>query len=131
MRHVIAIIVAYLLPVMAFVAVAAEQAASVEGNWSGGGTVVLKSGQKEPVRCRINYEKSTGRTFVISANCAHANGTFQQSGRIVKVSENSYSGRLYSDQYSVSGDISIAVNGNSQTLTATSEKGQATLVLKK
>lgn len=107
------------------------QAGSIEGNWNGSGVAVLKSGEKEPIRCRISYEKSSGRTFTISANCAHANGTFQQSGRIVQTSETSFSGRLYSDQYSVAGDISISLTGSSQTLKAVSEKGQATLTLTK
>lgn len=110
---------------------AVAQSASIEGRWSGGGVAALKDGQREPVRCRVSYEKSTGRTFLINANCSHSNGTFQQSGRITQLSANSYSGRLYSDQYSVAGQLSISVSGSRQTLTATSDKGRATLTLTK
>ncbi len=104
-------------------------AASIEGSWDGGGTVKLASGEDERVRCRVRYEQGTGRTFVLYATCAHSNGTFEQSGRVVQLSDNRYSGRLYSDQYSVSGDVSISVSGNRQTISAVSAKGTATLVL--
>lgn len=106
-------------------------AASIEGSWSGGGTVKLNTGQAERVQCRIRYEKGSGRTFVLYANCSHSNGTFQQSGRVVQLSSSSYSGRLYSDQYSVSGDVSISVSGNRQTITAVSPKGTARITLSK
>jgi len=106
-------------------------AASVEGSWSGSGTVRLKTGQVEPIRCRIKYEASTGRTFVMTVNCAHANGTFKQSGRIVKKSSSRYTGSLYSKDYGVSGNITISVNGRSQTLSAKSAKGTARIKLNK
>ena len=107
------------------------QAASIDGTWSGAGKVTLKNGSVESVRCRIRYEPGGGRTFVIHANCAHANGIFKQSGRIVQKTPNSYSGRLYSDQFGVSGNISIAVRGNKQTLTAVSANGRASVSLSK
>jgi len=106
-------------------------AASIEGSWAGGGTVRLKDGGVEKVRCRVKYEPGTGKTFVLYANCAHSNGTFQQSGRVVQRSSSQYTGRLYSEQYSVSGDVSIKVSGSRQTVTAVSPKGSATLTLRK
>lgn len=110
----------------------AAEAASIEGSWSGSGTVKLTEGGVERVRCRIRYEKSTGRTFVLHVTCAHSNGTFRVSGRIVRLSGgNRYSGRLYSDQYSVAGDVGISVSGSRQTLTAKSTKGTATVKLTK
>ncbi|MDH3579988.1 MAG: hypothetical protein OEM91_05100 [Hyphomicrobiales bacterium] len=110
----------------------AANAASIEGNWSGSGTVRLTEGGTEAVRCRIRYEKGSGRTFVLHVTCAHSNGTFKVSGRIVQLSGgNRYSGRLYSDQYSVAGDVGISVSGTRQTLTAKSKKGSATVKLTK
>ena len=106
-------------------------AASVTGSWAGSGKVKLKTGQVEPIRCRIRYEESSGRTFVMTVNCAHANGTFKQSGRVVKKSASRYTGRLYSQEYGVSGDISITVNGKSQTLRAKSAKGTASITLRR
>jgi hypothetical protein len=114
-----------------FTGITDTSAAAIKGTWAGGGTVKLNTGQVERVRCRIRYEESSGRTFVIYANCSHANGTFQQSGRIVKRSSTSYSGSLYSDQYSISGDLLISVSGNRQTISAKSSKGSAKIVLTK
>lgn len=109
----------------------AANAASIEGSWSGSGTVRLTEGGTEAVRCRIRYEKGSGRTFVLHVTCAHSNGTFKVSGRIVQLNGSQYSGRLYSDQYSVAGDVGISVSGTRQTLTAKSKKGSATVKLTK
>ncbi len=107
------------------------KAASIAGSWSGGGSVKLSSGQVEKVSCRIRYEQGSGRTFVLYVTCAHSNGTFQVSGRIVKLSNSRYSGRLYSEQYGTAGDVGISVSGNRQTVKAKSSKGTATVMLTK
>lgn len=106
-------------------------AASIAGSWSGRGTIRLTSGQVEPVSCSMSYEKSTGRTYVISARCSTTAGVFEQSGRVVQISSNRYTGRLYSDQYAVSGDLRISVSGSSQTVHISSPKGSGSLKLKK
>ncbi len=114
------------------VAATAEAAASILGSWSGRGSVRIKqSGQVEPVSCSIRYEAGTGRTFVLNATCASTAGTFQQSGRVVQNSGNSYSGRLYSDQYAVSGNVRISVNGSRQTVRVSSPKGSGSISLRK
>jgi hypothetical protein len=107
----------------------AAWAASIAGNWQGSGRVKLSGGQVENVRCRVSYEESTGRTFVITATCAHSNGIFKQSGRVVQINDSTYTGRLYSEQYGVAGDLSVRVSGSRQTVTATSKNGSATLSL--
>lgn len=114
-----------------FAGISDSHAATIIGTWNGGGTVKLTNGEVEKVRCRIRYEEGSGRTFIIYANCSHANGTFQQSGRVVRRSSSSYSGSLYSDQYSVSGDVNISVSGKRQTLSAKSAKGSARITLTK
>lgn len=112
-------------------ATTASAAASILGSWSGRGTVKLTSGQVEPVSCNVRYEEGGGRTFVLSARCASTAGTFVQSGRVVQRSSSSYTGRLYSDQYSVSGDVVISVSGSSQTVRVSSPKGSGSLSLRK
>lgn len=107
------------------------QAASLTGAWSGGGTVKLKTGHKERVRCRVRYTKGSGKTYGVSATCATTAGTISQSGRVVKVRGNRYSGRLYNADYAVSGRISISVSGKRQTVTVTSPKGNGRLSLSK
>lgn len=101
------------------------------GSWSGGGTVTLNDGGREKVRCRIRYSKSTGKTYLMDATCSHSNGTINQSGRVVQISGNRFSGRLYSDHYDVSGKITISVNGSKQTLSLSSAKGSGSITLSK
>jgi hypothetical protein len=112
-------------------ATSASAAANIIGSWKGRGSVKLTSGQVEPVSCRVRYEDGGGRTFVLYATCATTAGTFQQSGRVVQRSGSSYSGRLYSEQYSVSGDVSISVSGTSQTVRVSSPKGSGSLNLRR
>lgn len=129
MRIVFACLVACALGVIAAPAHAAPDVLS--GAWSGGGTVNLKQGGAEKLRCRISYEKSTGRTFLMHASCAHSSGTFKQTGRVVQISGSRFTGSLYSDQYSVSGDVAINVSGNSQRISVKSSKGSGSLSLSK
>ena len=115
------------------IAISASAAANIIGSWSGRGSVTLTSGQVEPVSCRISYEKGDdkGRTFVLYATCATTAGTFEQSGRVSKRSSSSYSGSLYSDQYSVSGKVTVSVKGSSQTLRVSSKNGRGSLSLRR
>ncbi len=115
------------------IATSASAAANIIGSWSGRGSVTLTSGQVEPVSCRVSYEKGDdkGKTFVLNATCATTAGTFVQSGRVSKRSSSSYSGSLYSDQYSVSGKVSISVKGSSQTIRVSSKKGRGSLSLRR
>ena len=115
------------LPLTASVA----SAASIVGSWSGRGTIRLTSGQVEPVSCSVKFEKSSGRTFLIHARCSTTAGIFEQSGRIVKRSSGKYSGRMYSDQYAVSGDLNISVSGKIQTVRISSSKGSGSIKLRK
>lgn len=114
-------------------ATSASAAANIIGSWKGRGSVKLTSGHVEPVSCSVRYESgdSSGKTYVLHATCATTAGTFQQSGRVVKRSGSSYTGRLYSDQYSVSGDVSISISGTRQTVRVSSPKGSGSLSLRK
>lgn len=115
------------------VATSASAAANILGSWSGRGSVKLTSGQVEPVSCRVSYEKgdAKGKTFVLTATCATTAGTFTQSGRVSKRGSSSYSGSLYSDQYAVSGKVSISISGSNQTIRVSSSKGSGSLRLRK
>ena len=127
MRHIVAFLLT--LIVGGFSVEAVAKTAPIAGSWAGNGSVKLKTGQIEKVRCRIKYEKGSGRTVVLYVTCAHANGTFQVSGRVVKKSNTYYTGRLYSEQYGTAGDVGITVSGNRQTVKAKSEQGTATVIL--
>lgn len=129
MRYVITCLLALLISSFAGVDVA--KAASIAGSWKGKGSVRLTNGRVESIRCGIRYEEGSGRTVVLYVTCAHANGTFKVSGRIVKRSNTYYAGRLYSEQYGTAGDVGITVNGSRQSVKATSDKGTASLILTK
>ncbi len=114
--------------------VTSATAASILGSWSGRGSVTLiPSGHVEPVSCRVSYEKGDdrGRTFVLHATCATTAGTFEQTGRVVKLSSSKYTGRLYSGQYDVTGDVTVSVSGSRQTVIVTSSKGKGKFKLRK
>src|SRR5262245_25772945 len=46
---------------------AKPQPASLEGSWSGGGTVVFPSGSREKARCRATFRRQTSSSFAMSA----------------------------------------------------------------
>lgn len=123
MRYGFAFLIA--LAVGTSMVAAPANAGSIVGAWRGDGLVNLKSGNSEPIRCRLQYEEGSGRTFVVHVTCSHANGIFKTSGRIVKLSDTRYSGRLYSEQHDVAGQVSISVNGSRQVIKASSSKGTA------
>lgn len=46
---------------------AIAQGANLQGTWSGGGRVVLPSGNVERARCRATFRQQSARTFGMSA----------------------------------------------------------------
>ena len=113
-------------------ATSAASAASIVGSWSGRGTVRLKSGQVEPVSCRVSYQKATaGKTFVVNANCATTAGRFAIYGRISKRSASSYRGSLFSEQSTLSGRINISLRGNSQSVSVSNAQGTGRITLRR
>lgn len=111
-----------------WMAAAEAEPATIVGAWSGAGTVRYEGGS-DRVLCRVSYAESTGRTYFLTATCATAGQSFQQDGRVVNIGGNRYVGRLYNSQYSVAGNLSVNVNGGSQSVTVTSPQGSASMVL--
>lgn len=116
------------------VATSASAASNIIGSWKGRGSVKLTNGQVEPVSCSVRYVPGNdvnNKTVVLHATCATTAGTFVQSGRVIQRGGSSYSGRLFSEQYSVSGDVNISVSGSRQTVRISSPKGSGSLSLRK
>jgi hypothetical protein len=99
--------------------------ASLEGSWSGGGTVLFASGAKEQARCRAQYSSAGKNSYTLNATCATASGRAAQTATVRRVGENKYSGRFYNSEYSISGVIHIVVRGASQTVRLISDSGSA------
>ena len=103
--------------------------ASLEGSWSGGGTVTFGSGAKEQARCRAHFSRAGKDSYTVNATCATASGRAAQTARVRQVGNNRYSGSFYNSEYSISGVIHIVVHGASQTVQLISSSGSGVLNL--
>jgi hypothetical protein len=99
--------------------------ASLEGSWSGGGTVSFASGSREQARCRAHYRRAGTNSYTVSATCATPSGKAAQTATLRRVGENRYSGSFYNSEYSISGVIHVVVNGARQTVRLISDSGSA------
>src|SRR5215470_20266571 len=99
--------------------------ASLEGSWSGGGTVTFASGAKEQARCRAHFSRAGKDSYTVNATCATVSGRAAQTARVHQVGNNRYSGSFYNSEYSISGVINIVVHGSSQTVRLISDSASA------
>ena len=102
--------------------------ASLEGSWSGGGSVSFAGGT-EQARCRARFSRAGGQSYTVNATCATASGRAAQTATVRQVGANRYSGRFYNSEYSISGGIDIIVRGSSQIVRLTSDSVSAVLNL--
>ena len=102
---------------------------SLEGSWSGGGTVSFASGGQEQARCRARFSRAGEHSYTVNATCATASGKAAQTATVRQVSNNRYSGNFYNSEYAISGVIDIVVHGSSQTVRLTSGSGSGILNL--
>lgn len=109
----------------------AAGAASIKGNWAGGGTVKVKEGKSERVRCRVSYGRIAGQNFSVNARCATSDVRIDQTGRLKRVSTNRYVGSLHNQQYNVSARVVVTVSGRQQTVSISSRQGSASIRLKR
>ncbi|MEO0617803.1 MAG: hypothetical protein AAFZ01_00830 [Pseudomonadota bacterium] len=104
-------------------------AASISGKWRGGGTVNLKSGGKEKVRCSVTYGRIAGQDFSVNARCASGAGRVDQTGKLTRVAPNRYVGTVMNTQYSVTARVTVNVAGKTQRVSISSSQGTANLRL--
>ena len=102
---------------------------SLEGSWSGGGTVSFASGAKEHARCRAHYSRAGSNSYAVNATCATASGRAAQTATVRRVGENRYSGSFYNSEYSISGVMHIVVHGTSQTVRLISDSASGVISL--
>jgi hypothetical protein len=103
--------------------------ASLEGSWSGGGTVSVALGGTEQVRCKARFSRAGEQSYRVNATCATASGKAAQTATVRQVGKNKYSGSFYNSEYSISGVIDIIVHGSSQTGRLISDMGSGVLNL--
>jgi hypothetical protein len=99
------------------------------GLWSGGGTVVYASGDRERARCRAHYTPGNGVHVSVVATCATPSGSVTQTAKLRKTGAGHYTGTFFNEQFSVSGTIQVIVNGSSQLVRLISSSGSAVLTL--
>ena len=102
-----------------------QPSGSLEGSWSGGGSVSFASGARERARCRAHYRRAGANSYTVNATCATASGRADQTATLRRVGENRYSGSFYNSEYSISGVIHVVVRGASQTVRLFSDSGSA------
>jgi hypothetical protein len=106
-------------------------AESLEGSWSGGGSVAFGSGQHERAKCRAQYRRASGRAYTVTATCATPSGRATQTAVLRQVGGNTYQGQFHNSEYNVSGTILVTVGGNRQSGRLTSDSGSASLELRR
>lgn len=107
------------------------QSASLDGSWSGGGSVTFASEEREAVRCRAQYSRSSQTSYFVTATCATASGRATQTATLRHVGANNYRGNFHNGDYGVSGTISVVVSGNRQSVRLNSEAGSGQLELRR
>jgi hypothetical protein len=107
------------------------QAQSLEGSWSGGGSVAFGPGQHERAKCRARYRRSSATSYTVTATCATPSGSATQTATVRQVGGNSYRGQFHNSEYNVTGTIYVTVGGNRQSVRLTSGSGSASLELRR
>ncbi len=101
----------------------------LSGLWSGGGTVVYVSGDRERARCRAHYTPGPGSHVTVVATCATPSGTVTQTAHLRRTGGGHYTGSFFNEQFNVSGTIHVIVSGGSQFVRLISGSGSALLTL--
>jgi hypothetical protein len=108
------------------------QSTSLDGSWSGSGSVAFASGAKETARCRLRYSRAQGgNSYLLAGVCATTSGRASQTATLYRVRANTYQGRFYNSEHAVSGTIRVTVTGNRQTARLISERGSALIELRR
>jgi hypothetical protein len=106
-------------------------AQSLEGSWSGGGSVAFASGQHERAKCNAQYRRASGNAYTVTATCATPSGRATQTATLRQVGGNTYRGQFHNSEYNISGTIYVTVGGNRQSVRLTSGSGSASLELRR
>ncbi|MDX2257798.1 MAG: hypothetical protein NW205_02670 [Hyphomicrobiaceae bacterium] len=111
--------------------VAAAPKGELSGNWTGGGTVTLPSGQTEKARCKARFEPYGPRSFSMSAVCATPSARVEQAARVRSTGGNTYAGSFRNPDFNIVGIVRITVRGNSLTASLAGGGGTALLSMKR
>ncbi|MEM7191401.1 MAG: hypothetical protein AAF405_00790 [Pseudomonadota bacterium] len=116
-------------PIFAMAPTNAALAAKLGGEWFGEGTVTQNEGGTEKVRCRVNYKQESEKVYGVTAVCASTSKKMNQTGELLEVRPGVYSGEFNLTQFDISGRVRVVVEGDEQTVTFKSAKGEGEVVL--
>ena len=121
-----------LAPLALLISTGGAAAETLSGSWSGSGTAVPNDGAKEKVSCRISYTPQGGKLVGVNVKCTSTSAKrIAQTGQLRQVGANTYTGQFASAKHAVSGRVTVTVRGSVQTVTFNSNKGHASVTLKK
>lgn len=104
-------------------------AAALAGEWSGEGTVTQTEGPTEKVRCRVSYKQESAKVFGVEAKCASTSQMMTQTGELLEVRPGVFTGKFNLTQYDIAGRVRVELDGESQTVTFKSPKGEGEVIL--
>jgi hypothetical protein len=108
-----------------------QQAATLAGFWTGLGVISSGLGAGERARCHAHYAAKSETTFLVTARCATGSGPLSQTANLRKVSENTYAGSFYNEEYNISGRMQVVVRGDTQRVTLISSSATAAFTMKR
>jgi hypothetical protein len=120
---------ALLAPLVMLAPAPASAATALAGEWSGEGTVTQTEGATEKVRCRVSYKQESAKVYGVTAQCASTSQMTKQIGELLEVRPGVYTGEFNLTQYDISGRVRVVVEGETQTVTFKSPRGEGEVVL--
>jgi len=118
-----------LAPLVMLSPTTAASAAALAGDWAGEGTVTQTEGPTEKVRCRVSYKQESEKVFGVVAQCASTSKKMNQTGELLEVRPGVYTGKFNIPQYDVSGRVRVVLDGETQTVTFKSPRGEGEVTL--
>ena len=120
---------ALIAPLVTLAPTTAASAAVLAGEWRGEGTVTQTEGPTEKVRCRVSYKQESAKVYGVEAQCASTSKKMKQTGELLEVRPGVFTGSFNLPQYDVSGRVRVVVDGETQTVTFKSPRGEGQVTL--
>jgi hypothetical protein len=102
--------------------------ATLEGSWSGAGTISFKN-SVDKVHCRVRVSKAGGSSFSYKSTCATDTGRYELVGTVSSSGGNRYTGTVQDVDKKGGGTVLLILTGNTLSVTGAGGGGQAKLTL--
>ena len=119
---------ALLATLFLMLSVAQAVPATLEGSWSGTGTISSKNAV-DKVHCRVRVSKAGGNSFTYKSTCATDAGRYELTGTVSSTGGSRYTGSVYDADKKGGGTVLLILKGNTLSVTGTGAGGSANLTL--